>query len=342
MTFLPVGPWPVLLVLVVAALVAVWWNPASSSVPGESRATHWRLTLMVVLLGIASLRPAVPGDEVNASAANLNVYFVVDTTSSIIAEDYGNERPRIAGVQADIAAITEALPGARYSVITFDQATRVRLPLTTDSNALEAALETLLPEASEYSRGSSITAADERLGRMLEQSEERTPDRGRLVFYLGDGEQTASEPPAPFTIDKRLVGGGAVLGYGTTQGGRMKATRRVSTRPRPTSSTRRPARTPGPSSTRATCAASASSWACPTSTATRVTRSTPWSRASTSTASARATRSNSSGSGPVRSSTGRCSSGWPDSPCGSSVRASPPSHRPVAARRPPCEHRPAP
>jgi Ca-activated chloride channel homolog len=224
-TFLPIGPWPLLLVLVVAALVAVWWNPASRSVPGESRATHWRRTLLVVLLGIAALRPAVPGDEVDASAANLNVYFVVDTTSSIIAEDYGNERPRIAGVQADIAAITEALPGARYAVLTFDQATRVRLPLTTDSNALEAALETLLPEPSEYSRGTSITAADDRLGRVLQQAEERTPDRGRVVFYLGDGEQTAPEPPAPFTIDKRLINGGAVLGYGTTEGGRMKATR---------------------------------------------------------------------------------------------------------------------
>ena len=128
-------------------------------------------------------------------------------------------------MEADIAAVTEALPGARYSVITFDQATRVRLPLTTDSNALEAALETLLPEPSEYSRGSSITAANERLGRMLEQADERTPDRGRVVFYLGDGEQTAAEPPAPFTIDRRLVNGGAVLGYGTTEGGRMKATR---------------------------------------------------------------------------------------------------------------------
>jgi Ca-activated chloride channel family protein len=224
-TFLPIGPWPVLLVLVVSALVAVWWNPASRSVPGESRATHWRLTLLVVLLGVAALRPALPGDEVNASAANLNVYFVVDTTSSIIAEDYGDERPRLSGVQSDIAAITEALPGARYSLITFDQATRVRLPMTTDSNALEAALETLLPEPSEDSRGSSITAADERLGTMLQQADERTPDRGRLVFYFGDGEQTAPEPVAPFTIDKRLVGGGAVLGYGTTQGGRMKATR---------------------------------------------------------------------------------------------------------------------
>ncbi len=225
MTFLPVGPWPVLLVLVVVALVAVWWNPASRSVPGESRATHWRLTLLVVLVGIAALRPAVPGDEVNTSAANLNVYFVVDTTSSIIAEDYGNERPRMAGVRADLAAITEVLPGARYSVITFDQATRVRLPLTTDSTALQAALETLLPEPSEYSRGSSVTAADERLGRMLQQAQERTPERGRVVFYLGDGEQTAPEAPPPFTVDRRLVDGGAVLGYGTTEGGRMKATR---------------------------------------------------------------------------------------------------------------------
>ena len=88
MTFLPIGPWPVLLVLGVAALVAVWWNPSSRSMPGEARATHWRLPAMVLLLGVAALRPAVPGDEVNASAANLNVYFVVDTTSSIIAEDY--------------------------------------------------------------------------------------------------------------------------------------------------------------------------------------------------------------------------------------------------------------
>ena len=61
MSLLPVGPWPVLLVLIVAALAAVWWNPSSRSLPGESRATHWRLTAAVLLLGAAALRPAVPG-----------------------------------------------------------------------------------------------------------------------------------------------------------------------------------------------------------------------------------------------------------------------------------------
>jgi Ca-activated chloride channel family protein len=158
-TFLPVAPWPVLLVLLVAALAAVWWNPTSRTVPGESRATHWRLTAAVLLLGLAAVRPAVPGEQVDTSAANLNVYFVVDTTSSIIAEDYADERPRVQGVASDIAAIAEALPGARYSVVTFDQDARVRLPLTTDTTALDAAVETLLPESYEVSRGTSVSQA---------------------------------------------------------------------------------------------------------------------------------------------------------------------------------------
>jgi Ca-activated chloride channel family protein len=224
-TLLPVAPWPVLLVLTVAALAAVWWNPTSRSVPGESRATHWRLTAAVVLLGVAAFRPAVAGEETDTTAANLNVYFVVDTTSSIIAEDYGDGRPRIDGVASDISAIAAALPGARYSVLTFDQESRVRLPLTTDTTALDAAVETLLPESYEVSRGTSVTEANDRLEALLQQADARTPERGRVVFYLGDGEQTAAAPPAPFDIDKRLVNGGAVLGYGTTEGGRMKATR---------------------------------------------------------------------------------------------------------------------
>ena len=225
MTLLPVVAWPILLVLVVGGLAAVWWNPSSRTVPGESRATHWRLTAAVLLLGGAALRPAVPGEQVDTTAANLNVYFVVDTTSSIIAEDYGDGRPRIEGVAADISGIATALPGARYSIITFDADARVRLPLTTDTTALDAAVETLLPESYEVSQGTSVTQANERLRTLLQQADTRNPERGRVVFYLGDGEQTAAAPPIPFDVDTKLVNGGAVLGYGTTEGGRMKATR---------------------------------------------------------------------------------------------------------------------
>ncbi|EWT01862.1 von Willebrand factor A [Intrasporangium oryzae NRRL B-24470] len=223
MTFLPMLPWPLLLVLGLAALAAVWWNPTSRTTPGESRASHLRLTAAVLLLTAAALRPGVPGELADATAANLDVYYVVDTTSSIVAEDYGNSRPRLDGVRSDIAAIAEALPGARYSVVTFDQAARVRLPLTSDTTALGTALETLVPEAPEVSRGSSVTEANDRLTTLLEQADARHPERGRLVFYLGDGEQTAEGRPAPFTVPRKLINGGAVLGYGTTQGGRMQS-----------------------------------------------------------------------------------------------------------------------
>ncbi len=221
MTFLPVAAWPVLLVLAVGALCAVWWNPSSRSAPGESRGSHWRRTAAVLLLAVAATRPAVPGDTAEASAANLNVYFVVDTTTSIVAEDYGAGVPRLTGVRRDIAAIARALPGARYSILTFDQAARVRLPLTTDTTAMGAALETLLPEPSEVSQGSSVTDANERLTTLLSQSRERHPERARFVYYLGDGEQTSGAPAAPFTVPAETISGGAVLGYGSAEGGRM-------------------------------------------------------------------------------------------------------------------------
>lgn len=224
MTFLPVVAWPVVLVLALAALAAVWWKPSDDG-PEESRGRHWRLSSAVVLLAVAAMRPALPGDQVEATAANLNVYFVVDTTSSIIAEDYGRGEPRLDGVATDIAQIATSLAGARYTVITFDHQARVRLPLTTDTTALEAALVTLLPEASEYSRGTSVTEARERLATLLAQADARHPERGRVVYYFGDGEHTAAEAPQPFALPRGLVDGGAVLGYGTAEGGRMKSTR---------------------------------------------------------------------------------------------------------------------
>ena len=45
-----------------------------------------------------------------------------------------------------------------------------------------------------------------------------------MVFYLGDGEQTVSSTPESFAASKKLVSGGAVLGYGTAEGGPMRET----------------------------------------------------------------------------------------------------------------------
>ena len=221
MTLLPVLPWWILLPVIAVALLFMVWRIVLERLRPGGRA--WvRRSVLVLLVAAAALRPGVPGGSVQAATADLNVFFVVDTTSSMVAEDYGNAAPRLAGVRQDIMAIAEELPGARFSVITFDTEARVRMPLTADTSALETITAILEPQVTVYAKGSSITAAREVLAERLSAARDSHPGRPRLVFYLGDGEQTSATEPAPLTLDDGLVAGGAVLGYGTSSGGRMK------------------------------------------------------------------------------------------------------------------------
>ncbi len=234
MTWDPLLPWPLAL-LVSAALVGIaTWGLARSLRSlrlGEEAGVRrerppadvlgWGLRLGAAITGTLILfGPAVAGGSSAKAASDVDVWFVVDRTSSIVARDYAGDRPRLDGVRADVSAIVRELPGARYSLITFDSSARTEVPLTTDASALESRIETLQPEQRLRSRGSSISEAGTELRSALERAREADPARARFVFYLGDGEQTAAGEPAPFDLGD-LVSGGAVLGYGTQAGGPM-------------------------------------------------------------------------------------------------------------------------
>src|SRR5699024_6629960 len=117
----------------------------------------WLLRILLVLAcGALALRPALPSGTAQAVTADLDVFLVVDSTTSITAEDWGGTEPRLAGVRSDVEAIVDAYPGARYSLITFDNHATQRLPMTTDVNAVFSALEVLRPPTTAYARGSDI------------------------------------------------------------------------------------------------------------------------------------------------------------------------------------------
>ncbi|HEU4667963.1 MAG TPA: vWA domain-containing protein [Arthrobacter sp.] len=232
MTLQPVLPWWLLLPVALMALAFVGWRlyrGAGTALGADEdggagfNVRAWlRQTALVLLLIGAALRPGLPGGTAQAATADLNVFFVVDTTTSMVAEDYGNAEPRMEGVRKDIAALAEALPGARFSIITFDTMAHVRMPLTTDTLALETITSVLEPQVTAYAKGSSITAAREVLAERLTAARQSHPGRPRLVYYLGDGEHTSAKEPEAMDLDDGLVAGGAVLGYGTPGGGRMK------------------------------------------------------------------------------------------------------------------------
>ncbi|MCO4251431.1 vWA domain-containing protein [Pseudarthrobacter raffinosi] len=224
MTLQPILPWWVMVPLIAATvLFLVWRLVQASRVQSAGTRRDWLFrSALVLLLLAAALRPGVPGGSSQAAAADVNVFFVVDTSSSIAAEDYGDGSPRLDGVRQDIMAIAGELAGPRFSLLTFDSNAIVRMPLTTDATALDASVSVLHPQVTAFSKGSSVTAAGTLLAERLRAARDSHPERACLVYYLGDGEQTSAKAPAAIRLAGGLVDGGAVLGYGTADGGRMK------------------------------------------------------------------------------------------------------------------------
>ncbi len=217
MTFLPIlTPW-----LFWPVAVLMLGGAAFLLIKGRS-AARWRYASLVLLVVLAGARPGMVGAPAQVATTELNVFFVVDMTPSSSAEDYNGSTPRLDGIKADILALAGELAGARFSLITFDSSAKVVLPLTTDATALATLTEILTPSSAMVSKGSSISVAKDLLAQRLAAAQEAHPERPRLVYYLGDGEQTSGASPEPFTSAAQLTDGGAVLGYGTAAGGKMR------------------------------------------------------------------------------------------------------------------------
>lgn len=153
--------------------------------------------------------------------ADIDVLFVVDTTRSMAALDYRDGEPRWNGVEQDLPALAEELPGARFGLLTYGADAELVLPFTTDTTAFTSAVETTFVESVFFSAGSRIDRPVYEVTTTLERAAELDPDRRRFVVFVSDGEDTDEGQPAPYDEVGDLVAGGAVLGYGTEKGARM-------------------------------------------------------------------------------------------------------------------------
>lgn len=193
---------------------------------GTKSRFHWGLrTFAVLLLITAGFRPSEQVFSTSESYNNkYNIYFVVDLTSSVVAEDWNGKSPRLEGIRDDINNLLDDYVGSKYSLITFNSKATVRVPLTPDSSALASSINTMLPEVTQYSNGSSISEPKQLLEQTLKSEAKLDPngERANIVLYFGDGEQTSSKKPDSFSSIKNLISASKVYGYGTAEGGKMK------------------------------------------------------------------------------------------------------------------------
>lgn len=206
----------ILLPLLVACAVLLVRRP-------RQRWAWLRRLLMVVLLAVVAVRPVTPLEGQQTQRMNADVFFVVDRTGSMNAEDYDGTHPRLDGVRADMRQVMSMTRGARYSIIGFDSTATRQLPLTTDAGAVSAWIDTVTTEPTAYSRGSSVDRPLDTLLAGISEASREDPSSHVLVYLLTDGESTDGRAPATFAPAAQYVDGGAVLGYGTAAGGPMKA-----------------------------------------------------------------------------------------------------------------------
>lgn len=225
MTFMNLWPgWVTIPVATVLGAVCVlgWKTSRDSS-------TWIRRGLMVLALVLIGFTPAtdVTSDE---RISRAEFYFIIDLTGSMAVEDYNGDEQRLTGVKEDVADIVEQNPGAQYSVIAFSSVATEQLPLTTDSRAVLAWLETARRESSNRSGGSSINRPRDELEKVLSRSAENNPQNVRVPLFFTDGENTdnldaSAEEKAEYAGLADLVDEGYVFGYGTEEGGTMRVSR---------------------------------------------------------------------------------------------------------------------
>lgn len=185
----------------------------------------WRVRLGLVVLGLLlAIRPGLGDDDTETvpAGSDLEVLLVVDRTVSMSALDWAGVRSRLEGVREDFREMVEQLPDSRFALVSFGRTSRVELPFTSDSDEVLDVVDGLGREPLLAGVGTTVDRPLADLTELLRRSTEQHPERRRVLVFASDGEVTVegtrqrSFEPAAGYVDE-----GAVLGYGTEQGGLM-------------------------------------------------------------------------------------------------------------------------
>lgn len=188
----------------------------------RKRSAYIRQIAAIILIFLINLRIMVPSSNVETSVRKLDTYvlFVVDDTISMLAQDYAGDTERLTAVKKDCEHIVDEMDGAKFAVITFNNSANLISPYSDDSNFAKSVLDSIYPLDSLYARGSSMNVCIDVMTDTLKRAKGKN-DGNVVVFFISDGEITNDDRLKSFDGAKKYIDGGAVLGYGTKEGGNM-------------------------------------------------------------------------------------------------------------------------
>jgi Ca-activated chloride channel family protein len=207
-------------ILLLLALVPLWWwlrtrrvrrlrgAPSSDVRPAEGPSERlWIARVPVALRSacaaawiIAAAGPRVGGAKAEMRTEGISIVLALDLSSSMLAEDFAPHN-RLDVAKQTAIEFTRARHSDRIGLVAFAGEALTQVPLTTDYQVLEQAIQNLrigiLNDGTAI--GTGLATAANRL--------RRSPDRTRVIVLLTDGVNNQG------TVDPRTAGGAvAALG----------------------------------------------------------------------------------------------------------------------------------
>ena len=146
----------------------------------------------------------------------------MDTTFSMNAADSEPRRTRLNAALDDLRTFTRNLSGSNFALIRFDNRAQILAPFTQDARSVSDAFSTIKQPDTYYAKGSNLNVPYDDMKELLISSSKKE-ERKTIVFFISDGEITDGSQLQSYTELEQYVDGGAILGFGTKEGGKMQA-----------------------------------------------------------------------------------------------------------------------
>lgn len=211
--------------MIINPIIPIWFMAiiciALAICKRKGKFAYIRQIIMIILLFMINLRMMIPTDvEVSTKRIDANVFFVIDNTISMAANDCADGTTRMDALKADCNNITGSLSGARFSLITFANISKLVSPLTESTSFVNSCIKGIGVTDELYAKGSSMNICKDMLVELVKAANEKNTGKV-IVFFISDGEITNGDTLDSFKEAAKYIDGGAVLGYGTSKGGNM-------------------------------------------------------------------------------------------------------------------------
>lgn len=236
LVFAPALGWPLggalaacMVGLAVFALVLHARRARSAQGTDETWPTAVRRALLCMTLALAVLTPGVETTTTSRAVNATDVVIAVDVTGSMAVSDasYGSAgvMTRLDAARKAVKDITDSYPDASFSAMRFGASASTDVPLTPDAPAIGNWADTLQPESTSVSAGSSLDAPLDQLMLGLKAMRQAHPDDAIIVYIVTDGEQTSAASRRSFSTLRRYIDDGFTVGVGSSKGGRIPVIR---------------------------------------------------------------------------------------------------------------------